>query len=265
MIRRLLPAVLAGAAWSAPARGQTALERLTFDEAVQRAVDRHPSVGEATQAILRAQALLDLARATFHPTLDGAVATTVLNEARGFDDSIFVPRTQTVFNATVSFPFLATARWARKNQAADQVGIAKTSAEDVRRQVAVTAAQAYLAVLNSERQREIARRNRDVAQALADYARARLDAGQGSRLNHVRSSQELASAEGLVEVAELAVSRAQEALGVAVYADGPVDVSGEPALPLAPPPSGDAWLADRPDVRLSTAELAAADRVVSDS
>ena len=85
--------------------------------------------------------------------------------------------------------------------------------------------QSYLAVIAAERQREIAVRNRDTARALAEYARARLEAGQGSRLNHVRSSQELAASEGLVQVAELAVRQAQEALGVAIFADGPVDAA----------------------------------------
>ena len=69
--------------------------------------------------------------------------------------------------------------------------------------MALTAAQAYLAVIAAERQREIALRNLDTARALDEYARARLEAGKGSRLNHVRSTQELAAAEGSLQVAEL--------------------------------------------------------------
>ena len=61
------------------------MERLTFDEAVRRALERNPTVGEATQAILRAEALLDEARTVFHPSLDGVVGTTVLDAPRGFD------------------------------------------------------------------------------------------------------------------------------------------------------------------------------------
>src|SRR5438067_2410473 len=83
------------------------------------------------------------------------------------------------------------------------------------------AAQAYLAVIAAEHQRDIAVRNRDRAQALADYSRTRQEAGQGSRLNHVRSSQELATSEGLIHAAELAVRQAQEALGAAIFADAP--------------------------------------------
>jgi cobalt-zinc-cadmium efflux system outer membrane protein len=241
------------------------IEQLTFDEAVKRATDRHPTVGQASQAILRAQAILDQARSVFRPLVNGSIGTTILNEARGFDDTIFVPRTQTAFNATISYPLLAAARWAAKNQAADQVANARISAEETRRQVALTAAQAYLAVIAAQHQREIAVRNRDTAKALEEYARTRLEAGQGSRLNHVRSAQELATAEGLVHSAELGVRGAQEALGVAVFAEGPVDAAGEPALPAAPPPSSEAWLTERPDVRLFTAELRAAERVVSDT
>jgi outer membrane protein TolC len=250
-----------------PAAAQTdAPERITFREAVRRATERNPTVGEAAQAILRAEALLDQAKSVFRPTLFGDVSTTILDAARGFGGNITQPRTQYSFSGTVTYPFLAAERWARKTQAADQVEIARISAEETRRQVGLTAAQAYLAVIVAERNRDIALRNRDTARALAEYSRARLDAGQGSRLNHVRSSQERAASEGLVQVAELAVQQAQEALGIATFSDAPVDASGEPDIEAAAPPSdNDAWLIRRPDVRLFTAQVQAADRVVRDT
>jgi len=240
-------------------------ERLTFDEAVARATSHNPSIGEATQAILRAEALLSGARSVFYPLAYGNVATAVLDAARGFSGNIVQPRVQTAFNATVSYQVLAASGWAAKNQAADRAGIARVSAEETRRNVAISAAQAYLAVIAAERQSEITLRNRDTARALEEYARARLAAGQGSRLNHVRAVQQLGTAEGLLQLAQLLVSRAQEALGVVVFASGPVGAKGEPVFPPAPPPADDSWLAARPDVRLLTAELAAADRVVSDA
>jgi len=271
MSDRRSPALLAHLALgallgAAPLSAQTdaPMERVTFREAVRRATERNPSVGEAAQAILRAEGLLEGAKSVFKPTLYGDVSTTILDAARGFGGNITQPRTQYSFNATASYPFLAAERWARKNQAADQVEIAKISADETRRQVALTAAQAYLAVLTAERNREIAVRTRDTARALADYSRARLDAGQGSRLNHVRSSQELAAAEGLVHVGELAVEQAQEALGIATFSEGPLEVSGDPDIEPAAPSDHDAWLIQRPDVRLFTAQLQAADRVVRD-
>lgn len=232
---------------------------------MSRAVTRNPSVGEAAQAILRAEALLSEARSVFLPLAYGNVGTAVLDTARGFSGNVVQPKTQTAFNATASYPVLAASRWAAKNQAADRVGTARAAAAETRQQVAISAAQAYLAVIAAKRQRDIVVRNRDTAKALEDYARTRYEAGQGSRLNHVRSVQQRASAEGLVELALLLVRRGQEALGVAVFAPGPLDASGEPAFAPALPPADDAWLQRRPDVRLFTAQLDAADRVVSDA
>ncbi len=265
MSRRLLALAAVALASAAVGKAQSvALEPITFEEAVKRAQAHHPSLGQAAQAILRAQALLDQARSVFRPLLTGAVGTTFLDDARGFAGNVTQPQRQTALSATLSFPVLAAARWAAKNQAADQVTTARISAEEIRRQVALVAAQSYLAVIAAQRQREIAERNRDTAGALADYARTRLEAGQGSKLNHLRASQELAAAEGIVQAAELSVRRAQEALGVAIFAQGPIDAIGEPALPVAPA-AGEGWLTRRPDVRLFTAQLQAADRVVSDS
>jgi outer membrane protein TolC len=242
------------------------IERVTFEEAIRRALERNPTVAQSAQAVLRAQALLDQARSVFRPTVTGTAATTVLDEARGFDGNITQPRTQAAFGGVASFPILAATRWAQARQASDQVGIARISAEETRRQVALLAAVSYLAVLLSEHQQDIAARNLETARALEEYARARLDAGQGSRLNHVRSSQERAAAEGLTQAAGLAVRQAQEALGIAIFADGPVDADGEPRIDaVAPAPASDGWLAERPDVRLFTAQVAAADRIVRDT
>jgi outer membrane protein len=241
-------------------------ERVTFEEAVARAIERQPAVAQALEAIRRSQALLDEARTVFQPLVTGFVAETIIDAARGFDDSIVVPQKQAAFSATVSFPLLDVSRWAAAGHAADQVEIARLSANDVRRQVAVTAAQAYLVVLAAQHQREIALRNRETAQTLADYARTRLEAGQGSRLNYVRAAQELATAEGLVHTAELAVQQAREALGVAVFADAPVDVYGDPEIGVPAPPSEDATrIEQRSDLRIFAAQAEAADRVLSDS
>jgi outer membrane protein len=267
MSRRALlaAALLAALAPSPLARAQAPVATVTFEEAVQRAIAQSPTVGEAAQAVRRAEALLDQARAVFFPSLDGLVGTTVIDKERGFGGNVTQPRRQSSFGATLSYSVLAASRWAEKAQAADRVGIARLSAEETRQQVALTAAQSYLAVLTGKRLVGIAVRNRDTAAALAEYARVRLDAGQGSRLNYVRSAQELSANEGRVQVAELALRRAQEALGVAIFAEGPVDAAGDASLaPAALPPSGEAWLTRRPDVRVSTAEVAAADRVARD-
>ena len=168
-------------------------------------------------------------------------------------------------NATASFAFLDAARWAAKNQAADQVGIARISAAETRRQVAVTAAEAYLAVSppsGSGRSRSATWRRRGPSRSTpAPVWRP----GKGSRLNHVRSTQELAAAEGRLELAGLLLRRAQEALGVAIFADGPVDADGDPELEPAAPPSRRCVAAGAARRTPRRRADAAADRVVRDA
>ena len=54
--------------------------------------------------------------------------------------------------------------------------------------------------------------------------------GAGSRLNELRAEQSLSSDEALIEQAALDVSRAEEALGVLIAADGPATAADEPTL-----------------------------------
>ena len=76
----------------------------------------------------------------------------------------------------------------------------------------------------------------------------------------------MSSDERAVEEARLLVRRAQEALGVLVAADGPIDVAGEPAFELPPSTIPDADLiASRADVRLIQSRVSAARRRAADS
>ena len=84
-------------------------------------------------------------------------------------------------------------------------------------------------------------------------------------MNELRSAQILASDEALLEVFRLRVLRAQEALGVLLAANGPVDVSGEPAFEVPASAPESQWMAARTDVQLFTAEREASHRIVGDS
>lgn len=252
---------------ASPARAQqpAPVEAITFDEAIQRALANNYDVAQAAQVILNAEAILQQTNTVFRPTVDGAVQTTVLDEGRGFDGQIVQPRTQTNFSLGASFPILAASRWAARTQAQDQVGIARINLEDVRRQIAIATAQSYLEVIAQHRQVEVRQRAVETARAFEEYARQRLEGGVGSRLNYLRAAQETSSAEVLLETAQLNVRLAQEALGVLVAAGGPLDTAGEPAFEVPKPPSSEDWMMDRTDIRLFSAELSAADRVVRDS
>ena len=142
-------------------------------------------------------------------------------------------------------PVLAASRWAATTQARDQVEIANLSTADVRTNIAVATAQAYLAIIAQKRQVEVSLRARETSLAHLDYARRRLEAGAGTRLNELRAGQEVATNEARLENAQLGVSRAQEALGVLIAANGPVDAASEPVfnIPAGPIEAEAGWMA----------------------
>jgi outer membrane protein TolC len=112
---------------------------------------------------------------------------------------------------------------------------------------------------------EVAERALENARAHLDYARRRLEGGIGSRLNFARAAQVVAAEESQLENTRLALRRAQEALGVIVVADGPVDTAADPVFEVPATIDESAWMAARPDVQMRRSVQVAAERVVHDS
>jgi outer membrane protein TolC len=239
-----------------------------FDDAVARAVAAHRSVAQAAVAIERAEGLLRQARAATLPVVSATISSTTLDREVGFDDRVTQPQTQVTFGLNASMQVLAPARWAASAQARDQVAIAEQSVVEARRQIAIAAGQAYLAVIAQRRQVEVTTRSVENARAHLDYARKRREGGLGSRLNELRAEQSLSTDEVRLENARLALLQAQEALGIILVEDGPVDAGSEPTLAV-PSTSSDAAvaqaLAERSDLVLQRAVKAAAERVFNDS
>jgi len=239
--------------------------RVEFDEAVRRALDQNPTVAQATTSIARAEALLQQARATTRPTVTAGMTNTTLDNARGFAGGITQPQNQFAFSASASVPVLSAARWATVDQARDQIEVATRSAAEVRQQIAVAAAQAYLGVILARRQIEVDENALGSARAHLEYAQKRLEGGAGSRLNQLRAAQEVTAGEARLEHTRLALRRAQEALGVILAADGPVDAGAEPAFEAPASVAESEWTAARPDLQFQAAVQRAAERVVRDS
>lgn len=261
-----IAAVLLGCAGaSAPAAAQT-IEAITFEEAVRRAIVGNPTIQQAAAGILRAEALLQQTRALFLPSLNATATTNVIGPVPAFAGQAIVPRTQLNAGLALSVPVLEPVRWAQRNQAADQIVVSQRAAADVRREIAVAAAQAYLAIIAQRRVLELNERARDNAKAHFDYAQQRFEGGIGSRLNALRAQQALSSDEARVEDARLALRRAQEALGVLIAAEGPIDASDEPSFDVAATDApGKELLGARTDVQLVAARESAAQRVLDDS
>jgi outer membrane protein TolC len=241
--------------------------RMTFKDAIARAIERHPSGQQAAAEILRADALLGQVRAAALPQVAASVTNTTLNDARSFGTTVTTPQNQMLAVVTASAPLYAPVQWALRVQVMDNKQVAELVAADVGRQVAVATAQAYLAVVARQRVLDANQRARDTARAHYEFARQRRESGAGSRLNELRAQQSMSSVDVLVEQTLADLYRAQEALGVFVADNGPVTAGDEPLLDV--PRSLDAAIAAmstaRTDLRLAAGREKAATRVVTDS
>jgi len=237
------------------------LERLTFQQAIDRATRNNPTVAQATAGIMRAEAILQQVRSSSLPSLALTTAINMTNPVK-FGGQTVVPSVQTQTVPALGVPILTPVAWAQRNQAGDQVVVSQQNEKDVRRQIAVAAGQAYLAIIARRRVLDLNSRSRDNARAHYEFANQRFQGGIGSRLNMLRAEQEMLSGETRVEEALLAIQLAQEALGVLVGADGPVDAVDYPNFVI---PDELGQLTNRTDVQLMFAREAAAQRVYSDS
>jgi outer membrane protein TolC len=270
----VITAVVSGFSRTVGAQTPVVVERVTFQQAIDRAIANNPSVAVAAAGILRAEGLLAQARAGSMVQVSGSIQTTTLNKGVEFQGATVQPRTQLNASLTVDQPIVAAAAWARRAQANDNVQIAELSAVETRRQIALATADAYLSILAELRVLEGENRARDTARAHFDLATQLEQQGTGSRLNALRAQQQVSTFERQLESASLAVYRAREALGVLLVADGPVDAIDEPLFALPPDAAAlgstnadltPALLQSRPDLRLFSSQRLAAQRVLSDS
>ncbi|HYB95657.1 MAG TPA: multidrug efflux RND transporter permease subunit [Vicinamibacterales bacterium] len=244
---------------------QPPIERVTFDEAITRALENNPNVAIAATNILRSEALLQQARAVVQPRVTGNVTNTTLDTGREFGGQTVQPQNQTLLGLNATMPIVAAAQWAARTQAMDQVEIARLSVTDTRRQIAVATATAYLTVIAQKRLVEVINTAVDTARGQFEYNARRREGGVGSRLNELRSSQLLSATQAQLEGLLLNVRRAQEALGVLLAAQGPVDVDGEPSFEIPQDVAEAEWLPSRPDIRVFTEQRRANERIVNDS
>ena len=243
-------------------------QRLTLKEAVDRAIARHPSAVVAAQEVRRAEALRREARAGWLPTLTGTAVYTRLDGERVLGTRVVAGQDQLSANLQLAVPLVAPQRWMAWSHASDAIDVSRASAADVRRQVAVATARAYLAVLSQRRIVEVTARAKDTAKAHVDFARAQLEGGVGTRIDHVRASQEFAVADAQLQAAMAGVVRAQEGLGVLVGDSAAVDATDDVSLPAAPQSEAAATeevSVNRADIRALRARTQATGRVVQDS
>lgn len=209
-----------------PARAD--LQRMKFEQAVNTALDRNPSAAIAKAEIARAQALIEQTRSASLPTIAANVNYTLLDNDRVIADRIVAAQSQVQVNGVATVPVLQPARWGAWARGKDNVAIAEWTSKDQRRVVAIATARSYLTVLAQQRALLTSEQALTTAKAHADFARQRFTGGVGNRLDLVRAEQELAASEAQLVNTKVALLRSQEALGVLVGVEAPVDADGEP-------------------------------------
>ena len=104
----------------------------------------------------------------------------------------------------------------------------------MQRTVGVTTARAYLTVFAQKRQVEVNRQARDNSLAHMQYADSRLRGGIGNRVDWARAGQDLEQNEALLQNSYANLYRTQEALGILLGEDQPVDTEDVPEIPGMP-------------------------------
>src|SRR4029077_5002725 len=99
---------------------------------------------------------------------------------------------------------------ARRRTAADTRNVADLTVADVKRQVALATADAYLETIAQRRVVESSQRAHDTSRAHFDLATQLERGGTGSRLNALRAEQQSLTDATLLENATLSLYRAQE-------------------------------------------------------
>ncbi|MFT3928443.1 MAG: TolC family protein [Myxococcales bacterium] len=257
----------------------SALPRIGLREAIERSVAHNPDTRVALEQVRRAEALVTQVRSLWLPSISANGSYTRLDHNRVILGAPAMGTMEAVPSRTLqnadqlsgnlqgNVPLFAPARWVQTKQSKNNVESYRMDVVEVRRQVALATAHAYVAVMAQRRVIDVNQRALQNAKDHYVYAHTRFEGGIGNQLDDTRALREVESNRASLEQSLAALLQAQEALGVLVGADGPLDAedafvlpevtSGEVARDSETPP-------ERGDVLASRARLHAAHVVVKD-
>jgi outer membrane protein TolC len=262
-------AVEAPAAIPAPAVSAVApavgVRTVTFAEAWAEAQRRSPRNAAAAAAVARAEASARLARASILPTLRAQGLYTRLDDERRLGDRVLAPQDAASAALVLAAPLIDVPRWRQSGRARDATGVARDRSSDSERRLARDLGAVFLGVLLERRALEVAERAALTSRTQLEIARARKQAGVGTRLEEVRAERELRANQGRVALGRAALSAAQEALGAVAAVSAPLDATGTLELPPLPSlASALGELEGRPDLAALRLEVALLEREVND-
>ena len=216
---------------------------INLPEAVEQSLQRNASARVAASDIRRVGGIMEEVRAASLPTLGVSGTYTHLNKeltapfpaAGGGTQNVVVTAKDSLrLDGTLAIPIIAPQAWADWKRAADNLESSRLSERDVQRTIGITTARAYLTVFAQKRQVEVNRQARDNSLAHMNYADARLRGGVGNRVDWARAGQDLEQNEALLQSSYANLYRSQEALGILLGEDEPVDVEEVPRIPQMP-------------------------------
>jgi outer membrane protein TolC len=260
------PGLPAPSASPIPEAQPPVVPRITFDEAVRRALARNPTVAIALAEVQRADALVTQARSGWLPTVVGAGSYTRLDNPRPDVPNPVQHADQLYGTLSLTVPLVSAQGWTAERHAKDQRTISETSAADVRRLVAQSTGNAFLAVIAQRLQL----RSNDTAitnaKNHAEYSHTRLMGGIGRSIDDVRAQQDLATVRATRQAVLTGLARAREALGVLIGAEEPLDADEHVDLGALPTLEAalDEATAHRPDVTAQRQRIAAAETLRKD-
>jgi outer membrane protein len=240
---------------AAPANAVT----LTFEQALQRALEVNNDVERSRSNIEVAEANKDLLLSAVLPRIeaDGALTRNSIEQSfgEGSDAVTILPRNDWNYRVTLSQPIYAGRRELRAYTQA-RIGIenaqqVETATEDA---ALLRVASSYLALINAEARVDIERRNIEVAQKRREQARAFYEAGEVTNVDVLRADTAVKAAQRAMAGAEQARELAESDLRQALELDGDIDAV-PPARRIPAPPSEEALIqratATRPDVDIA--------------
>ena len=256
---------------TAPDSVRPVARKISFRDAVARSIEHNATALVAAADIRRVGGVMEEVRAASLPTLSLNATYTRLNKDRTFqttgsdggsENVVVAAKDQWNVNGVLSIPIIAPQAWANWKRAADQLESSKLSSRDVQRTVGVTAARAYLTVFAQKRQVDVNRQARDNSLAHMRYADQRLQGGVGNRVDWARAGQDLEQNEAILQTSFANLYRAQEALGILLGEEEPIDVEDVPEVPGGLPTLDQALNESqgRTDILLFKQEEKAADR-----
>jgi outer membrane protein TolC len=204
--------------------------RVTLQDAIALALAKNPTYAVALLEVRRVEAVVRETKAAWLPTLYGYGGITHLDGNRVEAGVVVLAQNELTANLTLSVPLVMTRQWLTTQESRLAADATRATSADVRRTVAYALGQAYLAVYAQKFVIEVDERARDTAKSHADYARRRYEGGVGNRIDEVRALQEVATDEALVQQAYAQLASVEEALGILVGNEGPLDTAEDATL-----------------------------------